>query len=258
MQNIKSIILENLAEIEKKHDVRILYAVESGSRAWGFASKDSDYDVRFIYAHPLEWYLSIADKRDVIEVPITDELDISGWDLRKALGLFRKSNPPMLEWLRSPIVYLEKYQTAESLRKLSKEFFMPKRVNHHYLHMAEGNFREYLKGEMVRVKKYFYVLRPVLACMWIENKCEMAPTEFSRLFREQPVDTKIVAIIENLLKKKIKGVEMDISPRIEPLNAFLDDKITYYSEISRSISKDTLMPIAPLDSLFIETIREVY
>lgn len=90
-------ILKRLTDIEGEEDVKIFYACESGSRAWGFPSADSDYDVRFLYRHPEEWYLSVdlEEKRDVIERPINDDLDISGWDLRKALKLLRKSNPPL-------------------------------------------------------------------------------------------------------------------------------------------------------------------
>jgi predicted nucleotidyltransferase len=107
MPPINKLILEQLEQIEQEEQVTILYACESGSRAWGFPSQDSDYDVRFIYLHKPEWYLSIYDKRDVIERPINNMLDINGWDLRKALNLFRKSNPPLLEWLQSPIQYKE-------------------------------------------------------------------------------------------------------------------------------------------------------
>ena len=111
-------ILVRLNAVEKDEGVKILYACESGSRAWGFPSRDSDYDVRFVYVHPAEWYLSIdlEKKRDVIERPITDQIDLNGWDLRKALGLYRKSNPPLLEWLNSPIVYWETYGVAAKLR----------------------------------------------------------------------------------------------------------------------------------------------
>ena len=118
-------IKANLAEIEARENVRIVYACESGSRAWGFPSSDSDYDVRFIYLHPLEWYLSIVDKRDVIEDPITGQLDVNGWDLRKALQLFRKSNPPLFEWLNSPIVYLEKYSVASRRLLLTEGMRLP-------------------------------------------------------------------------------------------------------------------------------------
>jgi hypothetical protein len=102
---MKSRILKKLIEIEKNNDVKVIYACESGSRAWGFASEDSDYDVRFIYVHSKDWYLTIADKRDVIEIPFDGDLDINGWDIRKSLKLLRKSNSPLLEWLSSPIKY---------------------------------------------------------------------------------------------------------------------------------------------------------
>jgi len=157
-------IVRQLENIESDKDVQILYACESGSRAWGFASKDSDFDVRFIYLHPINWYLSISDKRDVIERNIDDCLDISGWEFRKALQLFRKSNPVLLEWLQSPIVYMEKYIAANKLRNLMSVYFSPKSCLYHYLHMARGNYREFLGGDQVWLKKYFYVLRPVLAC----------------------------------------------------------------------------------------------
>src|SRR5689334_14501823 len=135
-------IKNRLFEIEHQEKIQIFYACESGSRAWGFPSEDSDYDVRFLYVRPSEWYLSIdvEEKPDVIERPITDELDISGWDLRKALKLLRKSNPPLLEWLSSPIVYLEKLSIADRMRKLVPEYYSPKACLYHYLHMAQGNF----------------------------------------------------------------------------------------------------------------------
>jgi len=92
-----SVIRGVLEKIEKEHKVKILFAWESGSRAWGFASKDSDYDVRFIYVHEKNWYFGIDDQRDVIELPVNEVLDVNGWDVRKALRLFRKSNAPLYE-----------------------------------------------------------------------------------------------------------------------------------------------------------------
>ena len=114
----KITILKKLKEIEEKEKVKILYAVESGSRAWGFESKDSDYDVRLIYIRPLDWYLSIDDKKDFIEYPVSSLLDISGWDIKKVIRLFKRSNPPLYEWLNSPIVYLERGNFAQRLRDL--------------------------------------------------------------------------------------------------------------------------------------------
>jgi hypothetical protein len=135
-----------LTAIERGEAIRVLYACESGSRAWGFASGDSDYDVRFIYVHPRDHYLSVFANRDVIEQKITDDLDISGWDLRKTLGLVSKSNPPLLEWFKSPIVYRQDPEFVGAFRSLMDQFYSPKRCFAHYLHMGAGNWRRYIEG----------------------------------------------------------------------------------------------------------------
>jgi uncharacterized protein len=224
------IIQAQLQDLEREHDIKILYAVESGSRAWGFASKNSDWDVRFIYLHREDWYLSIDDRRDNIEIMLPGDLDLSGWELRKALRLFRKSNPPLLEWLNSPIVYLEEPFAVNPMRAAAAEYFNPKSCLYHYLSMASGNFREYLKRDLVRTKKYFYVLRPVLACMWIERRGTMAPTEFQKLFETEVQDENLRLEIERLLARKMSGEELSEEPRIEALNAFLEEKIEHYTE----------------------------
>lgn len=149
MSYFPDVIRARLLEIEAWSEVRVLFACESGSRAWGFPSKDSDYDVRFLYLHPIDWYLSIEERRDVIELPIDEQLDINGWDLRKALKLFRKSNLLLYEWLGSPIVYTEPFSTAARLRELAGVYYSPAACIYHYLHMAQENYREYLKGEQV-------------------------------------------------------------------------------------------------------------
>ncbi len=208
MSEFRPVIMSELQKIEKEEKVKILYACESGSRAWGFPSKDSDYDVRFIYIRPVEWYLSIFDKRDVIERPINNMLDINGWDLKKALQLFRKSNPPLLEWLQSPIKYYESYSIAEQIRGISPLTFSPKSCMYHYLNMAKGNYREYLQGEQVKIKKYFYVLRPILACCWIEKYNSMAPIQFDRLVESLiPKESELYGIVQQLLvRKKARSV----------------------------------------------------
>ena len=213
-----------LLELESQEGVKILYACESGSRAWGFPSEDSDYDVRFIYLRPLDWYLSIdlEHKRDVTERPISDQLDISGWDLRKALQLFYKSNPPLLEWLGSPIVYLERGSTAEKMRELAKTFYSAKACMYHYRHMAEGNYREYLRGETVWIKKYFYVLRPILASRWLERGLGVVPTEFEKLVAEIVDDAQLRSDINDLIEQKKQGAELERGPRVPSISTFID------------------------------------
>jgi len=251
-------ILNELLRLELQHDIKILYAVESGSRAWGFASTDSDWDVRYIYIHRLEWYLKIDDKKDNQEEILPNDIDLAGWELKKALRLFRKSNPPMLEWLRSPIVYLQQFSTADKLRELTKEYFNPKSCLHHYLHMAEGNYREYLQKDIVRVKKYFYVLRPILACDWIMQTNTMAPMEFSKLLDSQVTDQNIKEEIQNLLKRKMSGEELKEEPKIHILNDFLEQKINYYNDYLKSLDQITQPDTTRLDELFKQTIYEAW
>lgn len=173
-------IQAELAKIEKAENIRILHCVESGSRAWGFASPDSDYDVRFIYIRNPEFYLRLDKTRDVIEWRLDDILDINGWDLQKALRLLHTSNPTLFEWNQSPIVYKTTPEWGK-VREIINSYFLSKSGVHHYLSTATGNYREYLKGEDVKLKKYFYVLRPLLACKWILEKDTPPPMLFSEL-----------------------------------------------------------------------------
>ena len=154
---MEELIKSKLKEIEEKENIKILHCVESGSRAWGFASPDSDYDVRFIYVRPKEFYLRLDKTRDVIEWQLDDTLDINGWDLSKALSLLYKSNPTLFEWNSSPIVY-KTTKEWEQIATIINKYFVAKSGLYHYLSTAKSNYREYLKGEIVRLKKYFYVL----------------------------------------------------------------------------------------------------
>jgi uncharacterized protein len=259
---LKDTILNSLLKIEEDYGVKILYAVESGSRAWEFPSKDSDYDVRFIYVHKKEDYLTIdqmgiGKKKDVIELPINDLLDITGWELTKALKLFRKSNPPLLEWLRSGIVYYQAYSTIDQMNELSKEIFAPNSCLHHYLNMASNNFREYLQGDDVRIKKYFYVLRPVLAARWIEKYNEFPPLEFPRLL-ELLTEGELKTEIQTLLKRKIDGEELDFEPKIEVINDFLNEEILRLKDFTKTLNKDIADFTPSLDQLFRNTLDEVW
>lgn len=259
MKDYKEQIAAELQKIEREEDVRIIYACESGSRAWGFPSKDSDYDVRFIYVRPVDWYLSIFEKRDVIERPISDQLDINGWDLKKALYLFRKSNPPLLEWLQSPIQYLEKYTVADQIRQISPLTFSPKSCMYHYLNMARGNYREYLQGDEVKIKKYFYVLRPILACEWIERYNTMPPMEFDVLVEKLiPESSALKEELHKLLIRKKAGEEMDYEPRISPINTFLEEKLAHYEHTATTLKAADGGQDAQLDDLFRSALREVW
>lgn len=250
-------IQKELEKLESELEIKILYAVESGSRAWGFPSTNSDWDVRFIYVHKRNWYLSIDDKKDSYVKILPNDIDLSGWELRKTLKLFRKSNPPFMEWLDSPIVYKESYSTISKLRDAAKEYFNPKSCLYHYLSMAEGNFREYLKGEQVRIKKYFYVLRPVLACKWIERTNQMAPMEFDLMVESEIEDEKVKEEVLNLLERKKSGEELDWEPKIDVIDQYLENQITYYKSYLRDFDYKKYPATDWLDRIFRETLDEV-
>ncbi|MFA6736608.1 MAG: nucleotidyltransferase domain-containing protein [Saccharofermentanales bacterium] len=212
---MEEIIKAKLNEIEEREGVRIIHAVESGSRAWGFASPDSDYDVRFIYVRPKEFYLRLEKTRDVMECLLDETLDINGWDLQKALRLLQTSNPTLFEWNNSPIIY----KTTANWKKIQTEingFFTAKSGLYHYLSTATSNYREYLKTDMVKLKKYFYVLRPLLACKWILDKRCPPPMLFSDLV-EAELEADMKPIIDDLLIQKMNTPEMGNAPRIDVL-----------------------------------------
>ena len=253
---MQDIIRQELRRLEAEFEIKIIYAVESGSRAWGFASIDSDWDVRFIYVHRPEWYLSIDDKKDSLVQILPNDIDLGGWEIRKALKLFNKSNPPLMEWLRSPIVYVENGGFVNSLRDLSKDYFNPKNCLHHYLHMAEGNFKEYLQKDMVRTKKYFYVLRPILACQWIESKNSMPPMEFDLTFKEFITDPILKIEIETLLSRKKSGEELNEEPKIEVINNYLNERIIHFQELVKSFPASKSTGNLLLNNLFRKTLKE--
>jgi uncharacterized protein len=254
---MKEKITDHLQNIESQENVVILYACESGSRAWGFPSSDSDYDVRFLYLHPVQWYLSIIEKRDVIERSLKDQLDLNGWDLKKALGLFRKSNPPLLEWLGSPIVYQEKFEIASQMRELAKIYYSPSVCIHHYLHMAQGNFREYLKSDRVWIKKYFYVLRPILAIKWIEHGYGVAPTAFGTLLKQIIPNSLLKDEINKLIEQKSMGAELDYGNRIPVISEFIENELARLEENQKEYVNNPA-PIEVLDDLFRQALNEVW
>ncbi|GGF93620.1 nucleotidyltransferase domain-containing protein [Paenibacillus aceti] len=247
---MKQVIVDKIMELEREHQVKVLFAVESGSRAWGFPSQDSDYDVRFVYIHRPEWYLSIDEKRDVIELPINEQLDISGWDIRKALRLFRKSNPALMEWLVSEIRYYEAYGFREELLALREQVFSPQASVYHYLHMAKGNFREYLQGEQVKIKKYFYVLRPILACRWIEKYNTSPPILFQELVQDLVTEPELRAAIEELLRRKIAGEELNLEQRVDVIHEFVERELEHLSEFAKAVQAKLADPTELLDELY--------
>lgn len=154
-----------LARVE---GVTVLLAVESGSRAWGFPSPDSDYDVRFVYARPARDYLTPWPARDVLELPVSAVQDIAGWDLIKAVRLLARGNAVLGEWARSPIVYGGDARFRAALVGLADAVADPAAIGRHYAHVAANNWSaDAAAGLPVPLKKIFYALRPAAAVRWL-------------------------------------------------------------------------------------------
>lgn len=245
---MKETILQKLTELEQSENIKILYACESGSRAWGFASPDSDFDVRFIYTRDVNHYLSIAEMTDVVGLPVNEVLDIGGWDLKKALKLFLKSNGPLYEWLQSPIVYRQDNTFTNELRDLMPAYFSLRSGGNHYLSMANNTLRDDLQGEQVKLKRYFYALRPALACQWIVEKQTVPPMEFDKLRILIP-DNGVQKSINDLLEQKKYADEKAFITPVALLNEWLTDKLNNCRE---------QMPLLPSEKKEADELNEVF
>lgn len=209
---MKTNILKHLESIEQEYDVRILLAVESGSRAWGFESVNSDWDVRFIYVHEPEWYFKVEPQRDVIERMYDDGVDLAGWELRKALALLGRSNPSVFEWLHSPLVYYLDNEFEARLKGVEKRFFNPVKNMYHYNHIYNKHNERYLKQEKCELKRFLYYLRGILACKWLESNETLPPVRFEGLVNATVDDAEIARKIKTLieLKRGKKECDMDV------------------------------------------------
>ncbi len=249
VENIDNAIASELTRLTSSEQIVILYACESGSRAWGFPSPDSDYDVRFIYLRPLEWYLSIDDRPETIDLPVNSLLDINGWDLRKALKLFKGSNSALYEWIQSPIVYRSNSHLASELLQLARHYYSPRAGIYHYLNMTIGCDREHLQSDRVNLKKYFYALRPILAAKWIVTHQTFPPMVFETLLSLISDRQDILTEIDRLLMIKSTATEAMMIPASSILNQFIQVEIVNCERAVKLIPKHQVDALA-LNQLF--------
>lgn len=271
-------IKEKLSQIEARENIRIIYACESGSRAWGFASPDckaetcysacktaesrpksvacldqtySDYDVRFIFIRPIEDYLRVEELRDYINAELNELYDINGWDLKKFFKQLYKSYPVIFEWADSPIVY----RTSEEWEKVKanmQDFVLQVAMIHHYRGMAKSNVRSNFATSEVVLKKYLYVLRPVLACVWIMQKHTVPPTEFSKLV-EEVLPEELKALVDELLAVKMKSGEREKGARIPQIDLFIESKLNEATVFP--VTDEVQENYEKLDKLFLEIVQ---
>ncbi|ESU33748.1 hypothetical protein G3A_04560 [Bacillus sp. 17376] len=261
---MKDHIMTVLSQIEKEYEVKILYACDAGSRALGFASGDSDYDIRFIYIHKKDWYLSIDQHRDVIEIPKKDplsiivdpKLDVVGWELTKTLRLFRKSNPSLLEWLNSKHVYFLNTCLVEKLKLMQDSVISQVPYINHHLNLAKRNFNELKKKKEWRGKVYLYILRSILSAKWLQIHRQIPPVDF----------TELLSILENaLVKREVKDLlwkkqsgEQYLTEKNMILNDFIEQEIELLASYAKFASQKLDDPTKELNELFQVTLKEVW
>lgn len=248
---MEQIIKTKLQEIEAEHKIKILYACESGSRGWGFPSPDSDYDVRFIYVRPYKYYLSVQERRYDLHFPITDELDIYGWDIRKVLQLIQKSNTTPFEWLQSPIVYVKNEEFQKSLWQLCQHYFSQRANMHHYLGIAKGAMESITEKGEIGIKKLFYVLRPLLAAHWCWFQNSIAPMEIEKLTHD--LELAFQFDIAELIMQKEKMPEGYMVKILDEWRIAIDETFANLWEASNKLEKD-YFDAEKLDAFFVQTI----
>jgi len=249
---MKTRILNQLQEIEKNHQLRILYACESGSRGWQFPSPDSDFDVRFIYIRSANFYLSVAEKQDHLGFPINEELDIYGWDLKKVLQLTGKSNTTPFEWLQSPIVYRKVEGFRSELWRLCQHFFSQRVNAHHYLGIGKAAMSTTVNNNEISIKKLFYVLRPLLAAKWCLEKNEIAPMTIDPLMELLPQNLR--EIVQDLVIFKSTAVEALAVKIDEDLKDWIEREFELCSKAVK-ITEKTKFDLGLLDTFFLKMIK---
>jgi len=240
---MKDKIIKYLKTIEEEKNIKILLACETGSRAWGFPSPDSDYDIRMIYIHKKDWYLSLKEKKDSINLMYEDnDIDITGWELRKALRLLKKSNPPLLERIQSPILYMYDQEFLTEINQISKGVYSKISTIYHYLNMSKKIFLEIENTEKYKLKKLFYTLRTAITCKWIMEKDEISPIDFNIMLENLNLDENIVKNIKELIDLKSKVDESYLHSGENDLFIFIKDIL----ELAELKSKE--LPAAQFDS----------
>lgn len=233
-QTAINMIDARLADIRHEHAVAIPLAIESGSRAWGFPSPDSDYDCRFIFVRSTNDYLSLFPFRDVIETPLEGDLDVNGWDVRKALKLLLKGNAVVIEWLTSPIVYSADEWFRDAFLTLARSVADRERVARHYLHLGERQRRTYFAdGKPMQLKKLFYALRPAAALRWLRlhPSQAVAPMNFQALIAQCDMPTDIAVIIDDLIERKSVTRELGSGMLPSAIASFIDTEFSVASDL---------------------------
>ncbi len=231
--------MDLLLQMEQEEQVCVLYACEAGSRAWGLDTEDSDYDVRFIYQRPLEQYLTLFEQKEVIVHPVGARIDLHGWDLKKALQLLGKSNPTLLEWLHSPVVYKEESHAVQQLRNIALDSFSPKACFYHYYRMAKRNYEAYCREEQHerRWKTLLAVWKPLLACGWLERHGTFPPVGFKALAEEvlASMPSLLQSVLELGIRSKPSGYGYASMQAVGEMAVYIEGRLAHAEVAAESL-----------------------
>lgn len=254
---IKEKIKEKIISIEQEENIQVLFACESGSRAWGFPSPDSDYDVRIIYSRPLDWYLSVNEGKDVLQYPIQNEFDICGWDLKKTLSLVNRSNVVVWEWLQSPIIYSQKQNFAKSLVTIANSFFSPKSSFLHYISLTKKVNDALGENKQIKLKKLFYVLRSLAAARWIAEKHTVPPMELNHLLAADWVFQSEKSAINKLVEMKSSAEESYTTVRNPTVDSFISNNLCACENLAENLPSQK-GNIETLNIFFKDIVKDEY
>jgi len=252
LMSVHSVIVGHLRDLMQQHGCRLLFAGESGSRAWGLQSPDSDYDVRCIYAHPAHWYLSIEDRRDTIETVFPDDIDIAGYELRKALRLFSTCNIPINEQIQNPVFYGGESAFAVRLCALIPTYFNKNRALFHYTNIAAQTI-PHVQGLFIGLHRIFYIIRPLLACEWIANFGSMPPTEFQKLLDADLLPLPLLNEVAAIVQRKMCTImgDRESLQLSKELLYWMTESLARHQESLRLVSAGAAVgSLEPLNELF--------
>lgn len=246
------LIVNELEKLEAANNCKIIFACESGSRAWGFAAPDSDYDVRFIYVNPWSWYLRLEEHTDVInKVLPQSHVDLSGWDLQKTLRLFASCNPGLNEWLNTPSTYFKDENFWQQLKNLIPDYFNPKKAAFHYHSLAKKIIIEHSQTTSISIKKLFYIFRSLLACRWIIDKRSMPPTAFQEIMQVLQLPSELQEFIDALLAEKRQSNEQHIVQIPNTIFTWIHEELAILEKEANGLPAATAVKWSPLNDLFL-------
>jgi predicted nucleotidyltransferase len=255
--SVHTVIVGHLENLMQQYSCRLLFAGESGSRAWGLQSTDSDYDVRFIYAHPAQWYFSIEDRHETIETVFPDDIDIAGYELRKALRLFSTCNLPLNEQITCPVFYGGEPAFLERLRALIPVYFNRNRALLHYTNIAAQAMPQ-IQGLAIGLHRVFYIIRPLLACEWIADQSSMPPTEFQKLLDADYLTLPLLNEVTEIMQRKAIAVMVDRESLqlSKDLLYWMTESLNRHQESLRLLPPSPVaVPLEPLNELFRTSIQ---